>query len=55
MLKLYRIGFANPPAFDKNLIAKFVRASSLMVAQKYANDFARGEKCTVVEEKEWVW
>lgn len=55
MLKLFRVGFAHPPQWDKNLIAKFFRAESMATVQKIAHEFARGEKYTVTEEKEYLW
>lgn len=55
MLKLFRVGFKDPPQFDKNLVAIFFRAASLFEVQKIAHAFARGEKYTITEEKEYVW
>ena len=51
-MKSYRQHFGQPPYFDKNLIAKFWRADSMMEAQKLASDFARGAPYSLTEEKE---
>ena len=55
MMKLFRVGFPNPPSFDRNLIAIFLRGTSLQAVQKIAHAFARGEKYSVTEEKEYIW